>query len=172
MIDRILKIWSRIETVLIGILILAALAVFLGGAGLRVVSPANAVDWAEEVSLYLVIWATMLCGSSLVAEGRHIHTEVFVATLGPHIRQILGWAMTALSTGFCVAVLVYGWQAYQFAGMLDERSASSLRTPQDWAVFLPLPLGMALIVGRVGLMVLAGRRPFAGEAEAMKRRGT
>lgn len=167
MIDTILKIWGRIETALIGIAILSALAVFLGGAAIRVLFPTDSIDWAEEVALYFIIWATALSGSSLVAEGRHIHTEVFVGMLRPKLRHALGWAMTALSTAFCITIMIYGWQAYEFAGMLDERSASSLRTPQDWTVFLSLPVGMALIVGRVGLMIAAGRRPFAGDGDAL-----
>ncbi len=162
MIPRILEIWTRVETVLIGLAILAALAIFLGGGLVRILAPAYAVDWAVEVALYFIIWATVLSGSSLVAEGRHIRTEIVVANLPPRAANLLGWAMTALSTGFIVAMLVYGWQAFQFALLLDERSASSLRAQQGYAVFLALPVGMALILGRVGLMLLDGQRPFTG----------
>jgi len=76
MIDRILTIWSRIETALIGLLVLCALATFLGGAAVRVLAPQHAVDWAEEIALYFIIWATALAGSTLAAEGRHINTEI------------------------------------------------------------------------------------------------
>lgn len=160
MIHRILHIWTRIEAVLIGLCILGALAVFLGGAALRAFAPIHAVDWAEEVALYGIIWATVLAGSSLVAEGRHISTEVFVVTLPAHTQRVIAWGVTVIATGFCGAMMVYGWQAYGFALLLDERSASSLRYPQAYAVFLALPVGMALILGRVCLMLLAGARPF------------
>lgn len=164
MIQGILRIWTRIEAVLIGLLLLVALFVFLGGAALRTLAPLHSVDWAEEVALYAIIWATALAGSSLVAEGRHINTEVFVALLPGSIRHLVGWSMTALSVAFCAAMMHFGWQAFEFALLLDERSASSLRVQQGWAVFLALPVGMALIVGRVGLMLAAGERPFGGEA--------
>lgn len=169
MIKQILTIWTRIETILIGLAILAALAVFLGGALVRLISPSHAVDWAEEVSLYFIIWATVLSGSSLVAEGRHIHTEVFLSALSPRARRVLGWAMTALAAGFVAAMMVFGWQAFEFALMLDERSASSLRTQQGYAVFLALPVGMALILCRIGLMLADGERPFSGETTMPKR---
>ena len=162
MISRILHVWSRLETVLIGMAILAALAIFLGGGLIRILAPAQAVDWAVEVALYFIIWATVLSGSSLVFEGRHIRTEIFVGTLPPRVARWLGWAMMALSTTFIFAMMVYGWQAYEFALLLDERSASSLRAPQGYAVFLALPVGMALILGRVALMLLNGQRPFVG----------
>lgn len=168
MIDRILHIWTRIEALLIGALILGALAVFLGGAALRAFAPIHAVDWAEEVALYGIVWATVLAGSSLVAEGRHIYTEVFLAALGPRGRRALGWAVTAVATGFCAAMMIYGWQAYEFSLLLDERSASSLRVPQGYAIFLALPVGMALILGRVTLMLLAGQRPFGGDTHLPK----
>jgi TRAP-type C4-dicarboxylate transport system permease small subunit len=156
-IERILSVWSRIETTLIGILVLCSLAVFLGGAVVRALAPQHAVDWAEEVSLYFIIWATVLSGSVLAAEGRHINTEIVTGALPPTPRKVVTAAMLLLTLGFCVAMTVYGWQAFRFALMLDERSGSSLRTPQGWAVFLALPVGMALIVARICLLAVTGR---------------
>ncbi|MBV7407393.1 TRAP transporter small permease [Maritimibacter sp. DP1N21-5] len=165
MIPRILKIWSRVEAVLIGLLLIISLAIFLGGGALRVFAPSLAIDWATEVSLYFIIWATTIAGAAIVAEGRHIHTEVFVATLAPGPRRVLAWAMTILSIGFVAVMLIYGWQAFDFALLLDERSGSSLRTPQGYAVFLALPVGMALMLIRIALMLLNGQQPFAHETE-------
>lgn len=161
MIPKIIKIWTRIETVLIGLLVLAALCIFLGGAALRAFAPLYALDWAEEISLYCVIWATVLSGSTLVAEGRHISTEIFVTYLPPELKTLVAWAVTAFTGLFCLAILVYGWQAFEFALLLDERSASTLRVEQGYAVFLALPVGMALILGRMILMLLDGQRPFS-----------
>lgn len=160
MIESIMRIWTRIDTILIGTLILAALAIFLGGAAVRVFAPIHAVDWAEEVSLYCIVWATVLSGSSLVAEGRHISTELFVSALSPAWQRAVGWFVTLLIVGFCGVMAWYGWKAFGFALLLDERSASSLRTPQAYALFLALPVGMVLILGRMALMIIAGKRPF------------
>ncbi len=163
MIDKILKVWSQVETVLIGLLLLAALAVFLGGAVLRAVAPAHAVDWAEEISVYCIIWATVLSGSVLIYEKRHISTEIVASIFPPRTQAVLGFAMLLLTLGFCAVIGWYGYEAVQFALMLDERSASSLRTPQAWAMFLALPVGMALIVLRLVLMLLNGTRSIAGD---------
>lgn len=171
MIPKILRVWTRIETVLIGIMILSALFVFLGGAALRAFAPIYAVDWAEEVSLYFIIWATVLSGSSLVVEGRHIFTEVFVITLRPQVQAAIGWLVTLLTIGFCLAMGVYGWQAYEFALLLDERSASTLRAPQAYTVFLALPVGMGLILGRVALMLMIGQRPFGADVLMARQNG-
>ncbi|GGL61575.1 TRAP transporter small permease [Wenxinia marina] len=157
MIDRILTVWSRIETVLIGILVLCSLATFLGGAAVRTLAPQYAVDWAEEVSLYFIIWATVLSGSVLAAEGRHINTEIVTDLMPPRAKRAVGIGMTLLTLAFCIAMAIFGWQAFDFALMLDERSGSSLRTPQAWTVFLALPVGMALIVVRILLLAATGR---------------
>lgn len=163
MLSKFLHIWTRIEMILIGSLMFAALGLFLGGAVIRAFLPLHAIDWAEEVALYCIIWATVIAGSTLVAENRHISTEVFVGMMSDRVRRVIGWGTVLLSAGFCGAMLVFGWQAYDFALLLDERSASSLRTPQAYAVFLALPVGMALILARMGVMLVLGQRPFTGE---------
>ena len=163
MIDRILRIWSRVETVLIGLLLLAALTIFIGGAVVRALSPADAVDWAEEVAIYCIIWATVLSGSVLIYERRHISTEIVVGLLPEKGRQVLAFLAMLLTLGFCAVMAWYGYEAVEFALMLDERSGSTLRVPQAWAVFLALPVGMALMVVRLLLMLLAGTRSIAGD---------
>lgn len=157
MLDRILSLWSRIETAIIGVLVLCALFTFMGGAAIRVLAPQHAVDWAEEVALYFIIWGTALSGSVLAAESRHINTEIIVNALPPRVRHAVKWAVLALSLAFCATVAAYGWEGYAFSAMLDDRSGSSLRTPQSWALFLALPVGMGLMALRIFLLALRGR---------------
>ena len=165
MIDRILTIWSRIETALIGLLVLCALATFMGGAAVRVLAPQHAVDWAEEIALYFIIWATALAGSTLAAEGRHINTEIALSGLRPPARRAVTLATGVLTLAFCAAVAWYGWEAFRFSLMLDDRSASSLRVRQAWALFLALPLGMGLLVVRILLLALTGRAITGNETQ-------
>ena len=49
--------------------------------------------------------------------------------------------------------------------MLDDRSASSLRVRQAWALFLALPLGMGLLVVRILLLALTGRAITGNETQ-------
>ncbi len=157
MIQKILNIWSRIETILIGLLVIGAITVFLSGMLIRIFAPMNAIDWADEVAIYCIIWATVLSGSVLASEGRHINAEIVVAALPARAQKVLGLVVFALVAGFCIAITIFGWQAYEFANMLDERSATSLRTPQGFAGFLALPVGMGLIVLRMVLLAFQGR---------------
>jgi TRAP-type C4-dicarboxylate transport system permease small subunit len=162
-IDRILAVWSRIETAGIGLLVLAALVVFLGGAALRVLAPRWAIDWADEVALYFIIWGTLIAGSVLAAEQRHIHTEILVSQFPRRVRRLTAVAIGGLTFGFCGVMAWYGWEAFAFSLMLDDRSGSSLRTPQAWALFLPLPVGMGLLTVKIILLALAGRGITAPE---------
>jgi TRAP-type C4-dicarboxylate transport system permease small subunit len=161
MIENILRGWTRIETVLVGILLIVALAVFLGGTALRYFAPANAVDWAEEVAVYCIVWATVLSGSALIHERRHITADILVAQLPTPVSRAVGIFTLLLTLGFCLAMAWYGWQATRFALLLDERSASTLRTPMAYALFLALPVGMALMVLRLLLMLVTGTRSIS-----------
>lgn len=53
--------------------------------------------------------------------------------------------MTALTIGFCTAMALYGWRAYEFALMLDERSASTLFSLP--AVAIPLSVFAGIYLG-------------------------
>jgi TRAP-type C4-dicarboxylate transport system permease small subunit len=172
MIDRVLAVWSRIETAVIGLLVLAALFTFLGGAALRVFAPRYAIDWADEVALYFIIWGTLIAGSVLAAEQRHIHTEILVAQFPPPLRRLAALSTGGLTLGFCAVMAWFGWEAFAFSLMLDDRSGSSLRTPQAWALFLPLPLGMGLLAAKIVLLALAGRGITAPEDHSGRDRGS
>jgi TRAP-type C4-dicarboxylate transport system permease small subunit len=157
MLRGLLAFWNRLETVIIGLLMVAALLLFLYGSVIRAISPANAIDWAEEVTAYLIIWATLLSGSILAFEQRHIAVEVFIVALPPGVRVVLSHLMFALTFAFCGIMAFIGIQAVNFTLMLDERSASTLQVPQAWAVHLAMPVGMTLICIRMLVMLAMGR---------------
>ena len=155
--QRLLAFWNRLETTIIGLLMVAALGLFLYGSIIRGVAPAHAIDWAEEVTAYFIIWATLLSGSILAFEQRHISVEVFVIMLPPPIRIVLSHIMFGLTFVFCGIMAWIGTQAVGFTLMLDERSASTLQVQQAWAVHLAMPVGMTLICIRMLVMLAMGR---------------
>jgi len=165
MIERFMRGWTRVETVLVGLLLIVALVTFLGGSFLRYISPAYAIDWGEEVAAYCIIWATCISGSALMHERRHITADMIAASLPRKAGRAIAFVMMLLTLGFCIAMAWYGWEATAFAMMLDERSASTLRTPMAYAVFLALPVGMVLIVLRMILMLIDGARSISSETE-------
>jgi TRAP-type C4-dicarboxylate transport system permease small subunit len=145
----------RVETVLIGSLVLAAIALYLYGAATRVLAPALTPDWAEEVTIYLVLWSTLLTGRRLTSERAHISAQVIEHLVPPRARRWLEAAVGLLTLAFCAVMMWLGIEGTRFVHGLDERSATTLQMPQAWAVDLALPIAMALIL--VGL-VMPSRR--------------
>ena len=146
--------WRRIERVLIGLLVLIAIALFLYGSLVRTIAPALAMDWSEEVTIYLIVWATLLSGGTLASERGHVSAQIVEPLLSERARRRLQLAIDVLTLAFCTLMLWLGVQGVWFAHGLDERSASTLETPQAWVLYLALPVSMLLIVVRLGLLLL------------------
>lgn len=146
--------WRHIERTIIGLLVVLAIGIFLYGSLARSFAPAFAVDWTEEVTIYLIIWATLLSGGTLAADRDHVSAQIVVHLLSERARRNLRIGVDMLTLAFCGLVLWLGVQGVKFAHMLDERSASTLQAPQAWVLYLALPVGMLLIVIRVALLLL------------------
>jgi TRAP-type C4-dicarboxylate transport system permease small subunit len=150
--------WRRFETAVIGLIVLLALGVFLYGSATRSFAPALAVDWTEEVTIYLIVWASLLSGGTLTADREHVSAEILVHVLSERARRRLRIGIDVLMLAFCGLMLWLGVEGVLFAHLLDERSASTLQAPQAWVLYLALPVGMLLIVGRLALSLLLERR--------------
>ena len=160
--SSLLRAWRSIEASLIGALVVIALGIFLYGSLIRTVSPGLALDWAEEVTIYLIVWATLLSGGTLAGERDHVSAQILVHRLSPPMRARLRVCIDLLTLGFCCVLVWLGIEAVAFANMLDERSASSLQAPQAWVLYLALPVSMLLIAVRIVLLLLPGRRAEDG----------
>ena len=136
----------RIETALIGSLVLAAIALYLFGSATRVLAPALTPDWGEDVTIYLVLWSTLLTGRRLTAERGHVSAQAIEHLLSPRVKRIFDALITAITFAFCAVMLWLGIEATRFVHGLDERSATTLQMPQAWAVDAALPIAMALIL--------------------------
>lgn len=148
--------WQRFETGLIGVLVAAALGVFLYGPLARLFAPGLAVDWSEEVTIYLIVWATLLSGGTLTAERGHVSAELLMHRLSAPARHRLQLGIDLFTLAFCGLMLWLGAQGVWFAQGLDERGASTLQAPQAWVLYLALPVSMALICVRLVLLLLRG----------------
>ena len=157
MLDALETHWQRLEIAAVGTLITLALGIFLYGSAMRTFAPALAVDWAEEVTIYSIVWATLLSGGSLAAGREHISAQIATHLLSARARAYLTFGIELIVLAFCALVAGLGVEAVMFADALDERSASTLQAPQAFVLYLALPVGMTLIVVRMALLL--GRRP-------------
>lgn len=152
------RVWRRFEVSLIGALVVLALGVFLYGSLARSFAPSLAIDWSEEVAIYLIVWATLLCGGPITADRRHVSANMLGRLLSPRAERRLRFAIDVLMLAFCGLMFWLGVEAVLFAHGLDERSASTLQAPQAWVLYLALPLGMLSIVLRLAASLFLDRQ--------------
>jgi TRAP-type C4-dicarboxylate transport system permease small subunit len=155
--EDIRRSWRRFETTVIGALVVLALALFLYGSLTRSFAPALAIDWSEEVTIYLIAWATLLSGGAITAERAHVSADMLAQTLSPRARRRLQLAIDVAVLGFCCLMLWLGAEGVLFAHLLDERSASTLQAPQAWVLYLALPVSMLMIAARIALSLFLDR---------------
>jgi len=84
----VLRWWDWIEETLVGILGLVALVIALLQVIGRYIDPQHAISYAEEVIVYLVIWAIMIVSSQLVRRDGHVRPDLILRLLSP---QALRW---------------------------------------------------------------------------------
>ncbi len=155
--EKVRRCWRRFETGVIGALVVAALGLFLYGSATRSFAPALAIDWSEEVAIYLIAWATLLSGGAITAERGHVSADMLGHLLAPLARRRLGLGIDFVVLAFCSLMLWLGIEGVLFAHLLDERSASTLLAPQAWVLYLALPVSMLLIAARIALSLFLDR---------------
>jgi TRAP-type C4-dicarboxylate transport system permease small subunit len=157
MAERLRRYWPRFEAAIIGALVVLALGIFLYGSLARSFAPALAIDWSEEVAIYLIVWATLLSGGAITADRAHVSANMLGHVLSPLAQRRLQVGVDVVVLGFCGLMLWLGIEGVLFAHMLEERSASTLQAPQAWVLYLALPIGMLLIVTRLVLSLWLDR---------------
>jgi C4-dicarboxylate transporter DctQ subunit len=143
----VLRWWDRIEETLVGLLGLVALVIGLLQVIGRYFDPARAISYAEEVIVYLVIWAIMIVSSQLVRRDGHVRPDLVLRLLPPRYLRIVEIFNCLVAVVFCGALVWYGWQIVDTSLLIDETSSTDLQFPM-WIYYLALPIGSALMLMR------------------------
>ena len=144
---RAANAWNWIERTLVGLLgafamIIAAVQVFG-----RYIDPANAINWAEEVIVYVAVWAIMIIGSQLVRTNAMVRPDLVLRLLPPGVQRWVEMFNCLVAIAFTFGMVWYGWAVVSTALLLDQRSSSDLQFPM-WIYYMALPTGGALMLGR------------------------
>lgn len=142
-----MKLWDRIEQTLVGLLGACALIVGMVQIIGRYVSPSHAIGWAEEVIVYLMIWAIMITSSQLVRSDGHVRPDLVLRVLPLRAQRVLEAFNCVVALAFCAGMVWYGWDIVETSHMLDERSSTGLEFPM-WIYYMALPTGGALMFVR------------------------
>ena len=146
-------IWDRIEQVTVGLLGLVALAVGLWQVVGRYLDPAHAISYAEEVIVYLIIWAIMIVSSQLVRTDGHVRPDLVLRLMGPRTQRWVEMFNCLVALVFSAGLVWYGWVIVSTSRLIDERSATDLQFPM-WIYYLALPVGGGLMFIRYALRLL------------------
>jgi C4-dicarboxylate transporter, DctQ subunit len=143
----VLHWWDKVEETLVGLLGLIALVVGLLQVIGRYIDPARAISYAEEVIVYLIIWAIMIVSSQLVRRDGHVRPDLVLRLLSPRWLRIMEIFNCLVAIVFCAALVWYGWEIVDTSLLINETSSTDLQFPM-WIYYLALPVGSALMLVR------------------------
>jgi len=145
--------WDQIEDTLVGLLGLVALVIGLLQVIGRYIDPARAISYAEEVIVYLIIWAIMIVSSQLVRRDGHVRPDLVLRLLPPRYLRLVEIFNCLVAIVFCGALVWYGYQIVDTSLLIDETSSTDLQFPM-WIYYLALPVGSALMLVRYIIRLL------------------
>lgn len=133
---------SFLEIAFIGLAIAFASLLLFANVVLRYVFLAP-ISWAEELSIYLIIWIVFVGGGVLIRQGGHIAVDLLPLALSPPLQRLLQMLVLALALLFFAVFFYYG-------GIHTLRvRASGQLTPimlaPMWLTYLALPVGSLLM---------------------------
>jgi C4-dicarboxylate transporter DctQ subunit len=150
---RIDRLWNRIERTLVGVLGAAALLIAVVQVFGRYIDPAGAITWAEEVIVYIAVWAVMIAASQLVRRDGHVRPDLVLRLLRPGAQRWVEMFNCLVAIAFTFGMVWYGWQVVDTALLLDQRSSSDLQFP-IWIYYAALPTGGLLMLTRYVIRLL------------------
>ncbi len=145
--DRFFAVWDRIEQTLVGVLGLLALVVGVVQVLGRYIRPGQAISYAEEVIVYLLIWAIMISSSQLVRSDGHVRPDLVLRLMPARMQRWVELFNCTVALVITAGLIAYGWEIVDTALLLDERSSTDLQFPMA-LYYLALPVGSALMFVR------------------------
>jgi TRAP-type C4-dicarboxylate transport system permease small subunit len=110
-----------IPRLILGTLILVGIAINFANVIGRYVFQAPII-WAEEIMIYIMIWAVLM-GAVLVSwDGNHLKMDFFTLTLRSPWKEALNFAGAVVFLLVCVFVLPQSLRVVELMGRFDQRS--------------------------------------------------
>jgi C4-dicarboxylate transporter, DctQ subunit len=141
---RFFAAWDWIERTLVGALGAFALMIAAVQVFGRYIDPAGAITWAEEVIVYVAVWAMMITSSQLVRTNGHVRPDLVLRILPPKVQRWVEVFNCLVALAFTFGMMWYGWDVVNGALLLDQRSSTDLQFPM-WIYYTALPAGGALM---------------------------
>ena len=144
---RFMRAWDWVERTIVGLLGLTAMLIAAVQVFGRYIDPANAITWAEEVIVYIVVWAIMIIASQLVRHDGHVRPDLVLRILSPRVQRWVEMFNCVVAIVFMAGLVYYGKQVVDTALLLSQTSSSDLQFPM-WMYYVSLPVGAGLMLVR------------------------
>lgn len=145
--SRISGAWDWIERTLVGILGAAAMIIAAVQVFGRYIAPGEAITWAEEVIVYIAVWAVMIIASQLVRMDAMVRPDLVLRVLPPGAQRWIEMFNCLVAMAFTFGMLWFGWKVVGTAILLNQTSSSDLQFPL-WIYYSSLPVGGGLMLVR------------------------
>jgi C4-dicarboxylate transporter DctQ subunit len=136
--------WDRIERWLIGVLGAFGLGIYLTQIIGRYIAPDANLAWGEELTIYVIIWATFLTASQLVREDGHVRADLLLRMMPVTRQRWVEIANCIIAVAFCAALAWFGYLAARDSFELGEVSNTILAFPL-WIYYAALPTSALLM---------------------------
>jgi C4-dicarboxylate transporter DctQ subunit len=143
--------WTSVEKFIVGALAFCATIISFYGVISRYILR-RPPDWAEEIVIYMIIWAVFISASILAEEKGHVAATLIVERFSMKTRRYLAVFNGLVALAFCVAVSFLGYKIVSAAYINDERSLTALRFPV-WIPYLSVATGCTLVALRYAIRV-------------------
>ena len=153
---------DRLDALLVGSFGALALLLATINVVLRIFFPESAIEWGDEVQVYLIVWAVCLSFGAVTAADRHVKADLFVSMLSPGLKRASVVLADALGLGMSAVLAWYGYLVAYDAWDFGDLSTTTLRFPL-WIYYAALPLGAGLMALRYAIRLALGRRAAGGE---------
>ncbi|MCC8194998.1 MAG: TRAP transporter small permease [Deltaproteobacteria bacterium] len=120
----------------------------------------TALAWSEELTRYLMVWATFLGASCVYRRSGHISVTVVQALFPASCQKLMQVCCHLLCGAFFIVAVMYG---LDYMGMQSRQLSAALRIPMSW-VYLAIPVGCGLMAFHV-LDLLLRMIPLGGNRE-------
>lgn len=113
----------------------------------------TSIDWSEEISRLLFVWAMFLAIPLGIREGAHVGIELLVAHIPPHMREML---KKGCAIGGAALMVVVFWQAVKVAAVTWDEMMQSLNLSTNWFM---VPVAVAAAHSFFHFIQLLWRQP-------------
>ena len=113
----------------------------------------TSIDWSEEVSRLLFVWAMFLAIPLGIREGAHVGLELLTMHIAPGPRSALAKGCAVAGAGIMVVVF---WQAVKVAALTWDEMMQSLNASTNWFM---VPVAVAAAHSFFHFIQLLWRKP-------------